>query len=37
MNAAITGDMLTTSGNSIAEDTELLGRLGFTYSGEGRA
>ena len=37
MNAAITGDMLTTSGNSIAEDIKLLEELGYTYSGEGRA
>ena len=28
-NAAITGDMLTTSGNSIAEDREMLLKMGF--------
>lgn len=30
-NAAITGDMLTTSGNNIDEDHEMLDRLGFEY------
>ena len=28
-NAAITGDMLTTSGNKIAEDIEMLTAMGF--------
>ena len=28
-NAAITGDMLTTSGNDIAADVEMFGRLGY--------
>lgn len=30
-NAAITGDMLTTSGNNIAEDIEMLLQTGFTH------
>ena len=30
-NAAITGDMLTTSGNNIAEDQEMLTKMGFEY------
>lgn len=30
-NAAITGDMLTTSGNNIDDDHEMLDRLGFEY------
>ena len=29
-NAAITGDMLTTSGNRISEDQEMLVSMGFT-------
>lgn len=29
-NAAITGDMLTTSGNRISEDQEMLAAMGFT-------
>ena len=28
-NAAITGDMLTTSGNQIADDVEMLSAMGF--------
>lgn len=30
-NAAITGDMLTTSGNNIAEDQEMLKKMGLEY------
>lgn len=33
-NAAITGDMLTTSGNSIKEDIEMLEGMGFDLSSE---
>ncbi|MBQ9383231.1 MAG: biotin synthase BioB [Ruminiclostridium sp.] len=29
MNAAITGDMLTTSGNGISEDVDMLGKMGY--------
>ena len=33
-NAAITGDMLTTSGNSIKEDIQMLEGMGFDLSSE---
>lgn len=32
-NAAITGDMLTTSGNHIREDQEMLAGIGYTVFG----
>ena len=34
-NSAITGDMLTTSGNHITEDIKMLREMGFTVEANG--
>ena len=34
-NSTITGDMLTTSGNKIAQDIEMLHEIGFDTKGGG--